>query len=336
MTFEDRVRALEPFGFTERQTRFLVTAALHSGYCLRRQYLRFAGVRYGKNVIDFLESLVERELAARLTFRADRGHVYHLHTRSIYRAIGQEDNRNRRVASAALIARKVMLLDYVLGHDEVEWIATEQDKVDAFADRFRVPTADLPQRVFSAASVGRAATTRYFVDKLPIAIAGDPPDASFLYLVTDHSGRDFGRFLMDHSRLFDALPAWTVIVFGPAASPGRTACDAVFARHMQGTKCSESASHADLRDYFAMRRTVDRGDLSRLSVADIDRFRQWRERFSAPAFETRYAAWLTQGDRVLEALAPAATPRRPRRAGRLVHEVFAFDYSQFGSLPGVA
>ena len=58
MTFEDRVRALEPLGFTPRQTRFMVTVALHSGYCLRRQYSAFAGVAYGKNVCDFLDRLV--------------------------------------------------------------------------------------------------------------------------------------------------------------------------------------------------------------------------------------------------------------------------------------
>jgi hypothetical protein len=337
MTFDDRVRALAPLGFSERQTRFLVTVALHSGYCLRRQYLRFAGVRYGKNMVDFLESLVERALAERLTFRADRGLVYHLHTRAIYRAIGQEDNRNRRAASAALIARKLMVLDYVLGHDEVEWLATEPDKVALFAERFRVPRTELPQRTFVPATPGAPVTTRYFLDKLPVAVAGDPPGAYFLYLVTDQSGRDFERFLTDHARLFDALPAWTVIVLGPAESPGLTACDAAFARHAQGALCSADApSVDDLRAYFTMRRTVDRGDLSRLSVADIDRFRHLRDRFAAPTVEARYAEWLAQGDRVLEPLASIAAPRRPRRPGRLVREVLAFDYSQFGSLPGVA
>ena len=44
MTFDDRVRALEPLGFSERQTRFLVTVALHSGFCLRRHYMAFAGL----------------------------------------------------------------------------------------------------------------------------------------------------------------------------------------------------------------------------------------------------------------------------------------------------
>jgi hypothetical protein len=175
MTFDDRVRALEPLGFTPRQTRFMVTVALHSGYCLRRQYSAFAGVAYGKNVCDFLDRLVERQLAQCFTQRADRGLIYHLQARALYRALGEDDNRNRRKASAALIARKIMVLDYVLAHSETQWLATEPDKVDLFAERCGVPRADLPQRVFPASKPGAADTTRYFTHKLPVAIAGDPP-----------------------------------------------------------------------------------------------------------------------------------------------------------------
>jgi hypothetical protein len=161
MTFEDRVRALEPFGFTARQTRFLATAALHSGYCLRRQYSAFAGIRCGKNVRNFLETLVERRLVEKFTLRADRGLIYHLAARGIYRAIGEEDNRNRREVSAALIARRIMVLDYVLGHPQREWLATERERVDLFTKRCGVPRAGLPQRM-SAASTSTSAT-RYFI-----------------------------------------------------------------------------------------------------------------------------------------------------------------------------
>ena len=54
MTFDERVRALALLGFSERQTRFLVTVALHGGFCLRRQYMAFAGLTYGAGVRDFL------------------------------------------------------------------------------------------------------------------------------------------------------------------------------------------------------------------------------------------------------------------------------------------
>ena len=60
MTFEQRVAIIAGLGFTPRQARFLTLVALHSGYCLRRQYATFAGLECGKNVSEFLERLVAR------------------------------------------------------------------------------------------------------------------------------------------------------------------------------------------------------------------------------------------------------------------------------------
>ena len=161
MTFDERVRALEPFRFTPRQAHFLVTVALHGGYCLRRQYTAFAGVRYGQVVRAFLDGLVDRGLAPRESCRGDRGYVYHLYARSIYRALQQEDNRNRRQTSLAAIGRKLMLLDFVIAQPGVDWFATEVDKVALFTQRFGVPEADLPQRSYAAYGERQAATTRY-------------------------------------------------------------------------------------------------------------------------------------------------------------------------------
>jgi hypothetical protein len=71
-------------------------------------------------------------------------------------------------------------------------------------------------------------------------------------------------------------------------------------------------------------------------VLDIDRFRRLREQFSAAPFETLYGAWMTHGDDVLPSHQPGRARPVVRSTGRLVTEVLTFDYSQFGSLPGVA
>ena len=168
MTLDDRVHALASLGLTPRQTRFVALVALHSGYCLRRQYLTFAGLQYGKNVREFLDGLVARGLARRFTYRRDRGHLYHLCARSIYRAIDQEENRNRRHTSPALIARKLMVLDHVLRYPERDWYATEQDKVALLTEGFGVPLGDLPHRVYTATDGQAGPTIRYFVQKLPL------------------------------------------------------------------------------------------------------------------------------------------------------------------------
>lgn len=156
-------------------------------------------IKYGAGVRDFLDRLVSRKLARRFDFRPDRGHVYHLHHSAVFACIGQDDNRNRRRSSAALIARKLMLLDYVLSQPTGDWYATEDDKVAFFTTRLGVPPERLPQRVYLARRKGEAHTTRYFIHKLPIHVTGHPPIPSFVFLVTDTTGGAFAQFLHDHS-----------------------------------------------------------------------------------------------------------------------------------------
>ena len=334
MTFEERITALAPLGFTLRQTRFLVTVALHSGYCLRRQYLTFAGLRYGKNVRDFLDGLVSQQLAQRFVYQANRGHVYHLHAKSLYRALEQRDNRNRRQASPAAITRKLMVLDYVLTLPHAEWYATEEDKVALFTRELGIPSGDLPSRVYAPKDRGRGATTRQFIHKLPVYRTGDRAVIHFVYLVNDATGRGLEQFLHDHVRLLGALPAWAVVAVCPRGLDGLPACRMVFTRFVSTTWRSPGDGLPDTRWFFATRRRVESGDLRTLSVADLDRFREARRGFASARMEALYGAWLTNGDRALDhADAPEPVMRVP--VVQLVERELPSTYSQFGSLPGV-
>ena len=335
MTFEDRVRGLESLGLTPRQTRFIALVALHSGYCLRRQYAAFAGIRYGKSVCDFFEKLVGRGFATSFTQRADRGRIYHLQARAIYRAIGEPEHRNRREASAALIARRIMVLDYVLSHADVPWLSTEDEKVDLFA-RLGVTPRDLPQRASTAVRTEASSATRYFRHEAPVAVVGDPPIPTFVCLVTDTTGRMLEQFLRDHSRLFPWLPAWTVVAIGPRPT-GLRACEVAFERYRRRPMETVSAStDGDLVWFFRTRQAVDRDDLTGLSVTAIDRFRTLREAFRRPVFDELYLAWQRDGDAVLASSAAAARHLGMRSVGTLVTELLPFDHNQFGSLPGIA
>lgn len=334
MTFDERVRALEPLRLTPRQTRFVATVALHSGYCLRRQYMAFAGLRYGKVVRDFLDGLVARELATKEPCRADRGFLYHLHARSIYRALRQDDNRNRRRASLAAIGRKLMILDFVIAEPDVEWYATEADKVELFTARLGVPAADLPQQTFSAYEDRTSPTTRYFVHKLPIFVTSHPPVVHFVALAVDPTGTVFERFLHDHARLFARLQDWTVVAVSPAGASSADVCRRVFERSALGVLAGPVPNRAELLQYFATRRAVERNDLAALSVADLNRFREARQRFTQPAIESLYAQWLVSGER---ALADPVAVGRPSgmSAGRFVARELPFKYEQFGDFAGV-
>lgn len=175
MKLSDRIAAVVALGFNPRQAAFLTTVALHGGYCLRRQYGTFTGQKYGKTVCDFLDRLVDERLATRVTFRADRGGIYHLFARRLYLAIGEENNRNRRPTTPAVIARKLMLLDFVLANRHYDWHATEREKRQLLVKRLEVPDAILPHRTYTprvGSAVPAANTTRYMVQKLPIFLSG--------------------------------------------------------------------------------------------------------------------------------------------------------------------
>lgn len=336
MTLTDRAQGLESLGFTERQARFLAVVALHGGYCLRRQYVAFSNVAYGKNVRDFLDSLVEHQFAQRFSLRADRGHIYHVCSRTIYRAIRDEDNRNRREASGAQIARKIMLLDFVLTHSDVEWLAAEADKVELFADRFGVSRSALPQRAYTSIAPQDDATIRFFPHKLPLAITSDPPVCHLAYLSAELGPAAFEAFLEAHADLLRQLSSWTVIAIAPPnLATSLVTCERAFERFV-GRQTSVLARRADeVIAYFHLRRTVDSGSLAQLSVAHINQFRTMKDRFRAADVERLYQEWVRHGDKALDTLKRTVASSH-QSVGRLLTETLPFDYSQFGSLPGVA
>ena len=64
---QERADAVQSFGFTERQARFLVHVLVHSGVFLERQYRTFAHIAHGQKTHDFLAKLVGRGYAKAIT-----------------------------------------------------------------------------------------------------------------------------------------------------------------------------------------------------------------------------------------------------------------------------
>ena len=277
MTFQERVAAVQSLGFNPRQAAFVTTVALHSGYCVRRQYAASTGQKYGKNVCDFLDGLIERGLARRLTFRADRGSVYHLFARPLYAALGEENNRNRRHTSPALIARKLLLLDFVLGLPDHDWYATESDKRELLVNRLGVPDAALPQRTYTSPRPtppqGAAHTTRYLVQKLPIFLTGPPETVNFVCAVTDAHASAIEAFVRDHDALLRCLPRWTLHAVLPRTGASQEACARAYTRALRTTSMA-AVSAADLAWFNRVRGRVENGDLRDLGVADLQKYRE--------------------------------------------------------------
>ena len=114
MTSVERVHAVAEKGFTERQAGFLVTVMLHSGVCVRRQYCAYARIAHGQKDHDFFASLVAKKQATSYAAAHRRAHIYHVHSKPLYAAIREPNNRNRKPVTLARAIERLMVLDTVL------------------------------------------------------------------------------------------------------------------------------------------------------------------------------------------------------------------------------
>ena len=334
MTFDERVEALAPFGLTARQTRFVVTVALHGGFCLRRQYAAFAQIAYGHNAREFLDSLVTRDLARRFAFKRNRGFIYHVHGRSIYRAIAQEDNRNRRVSAPSLIARKLMLLDLVLSLPHVQWFATEHDKVSLFTNQFGIPLEDLPHRRYDSAQPGTPATTRRFIHKMPIYIAGEPPRVHFVCFADGVADTKCETFLCDHDRLLRHLSEWRLVVIAPANTVDFIASKRAFRRFTGAPEAMIAGLELrDLRWYCETRYAIEEGRFVQLTVDDVSRYRDFRRRLEPAVMDALYVDWRIRREGAFTRFTVGTGG--PHTRARFESRALPFSYSQFGDLPGL-
>ena len=192
-----RERALEPFGLTGRRAEWIALASLHGGVFTRAQLSDWLGASRFK-VLRLVQALTERRLVAEETVGGLK--VCRVCARGVYRALGAEDIRHRRITSTEVVVRRLLSFDYVIEHPDLPWLPTEPEKVGAF-EALGIHRSLLPVRVYRGAAGG---TRRYFPRGMPVAL--DSRRAVFVH--TDpgydtstalHSWRD------RHRRLWEAL-----------------------------------------------------------------------------------------------------------------------------------
>jgi hypothetical protein len=257
MTFAERSAAVAALGFTAPQAAFLTTVALHSGYCLARQYAACSGVKNARSVRAFVDCLVDRKLANRIVFRTDGSVIYHLFSRRVYAAVGHEASNNRRHASAPVIVHRLMLLDFALEHPAFDWYLTQADRIDLFVTRLGVPASVRVPRL-----------------RVAIFLHGASASVHFACLVTDPRGSTIGSFISDHAPLLRHLASWTLTALVPHRVATDLACHAAYRRALGAVSMAlESASKDDLEWFAKTRSLVAAGDLRTLDVADLRRYR---------------------------------------------------------------
>src|SRR5262249_50747659 len=140
-------------------------------------------------------------------YRHDRL-VYHLCSKSLYDALGEPNNRNRREHQPTTIKNKIMGLDFVLEHLDYEFYATERKKLDYFVGSRNIAREDLPTKLY-ASPYGHPPTSKHFVESYPIFLTsatGGRPVPQFCYVDEGLRSTDrFATFLRQYRRLFRAL-----------------------------------------------------------------------------------------------------------------------------------
>jgi hypothetical protein len=327
-----RIGTLMRCGFTERQARFLVHVLVFSGVFLERQYRTFTGLAHGQKTHDFLAKLVSDGYATPITPGAlHRGRLYHVQYKPLYEAIGEPNNRHRKVATLGRFVERLMLLDAVLADRRYGWLGTEQDKRTYFREALEKDLPDnwYPHLMFGG---GAANTTRFFPDKLPIGVPlkGDRRHV-FLYLATREVPVEFRVFLLRHADLLKSVDEWTIRVLLPrrfrkAAALYRYAVRDAFMMPLTPRDTDE------LDWYFRMRRgeIVCPGrdpDFDLLSVS---------RKFAAGRFEALYRGWQQRGTAALWAMQSSVLrDQLQRRSGRVEFAELRHQYLQLAPLVGV-
>jgi hypothetical protein len=325
ITWDERVANVRFYRFTDRQAAFLVTVMLHAGVCVGRQYCVFAGIPHGRKVCDFFNGLVARGYATARPCGHHRAHLFHVHHKALYRAVGEPNNRHRRPTTLPRAIERLMILDAVLAERQRTWLATEQDKLAYFTLTHRIARQDLPSLTFRAEDTE---TVRYFPDKLPIGIDEDGRTHVFLFLLTQDRPIDFRAFLERHAELLRALPAWRVQLLVPGH---KTDAIPLYKAAFQEQLASplRPSMLEDLRWYFHARRGR--------SMENAERFDQAVRAFGAPRFQALYRAWFEGGERVLDAtLSVTLADAIARGSGELECHVLPHRYGHLFPLVGSA
>lgn len=289
------VKAIERYGYTPTEARFLYLVATHSGYFTQQQFFRFAGVNRGG-------------MGTRLTVKAlEHGHIrnarlarhtliYNLFARPFYESIEKDNLRNRRRLSDELIRTRLLILDFVLAHPDLDYLETEHEKVRYFHEELGFPHTLLPHRTYKGTK-SQSHTDRYFVDRFSIFLGRPEPGfdhsvPGFVYC--DSAGNSllsFVSYLENYQDLLRRMHAFEVVYAAPDAGKFHRA-EGFFTRLLGPAPRVDTQQ---LVRYFTIRQLWESGQTSQLTRADRDLLRDGDQRYQDQLFDHAYREYLTRG-----------------------------------------
>jgi hypothetical protein len=318
VTEEEQIGAIERFGYTTPEAAFLRLVALHGGYFLRRQILKFEDS-------DFIEKLTDRKHASLEIHRDDR-QLYRLHFKPIYAAIGQAKIRNRRDQQPATIRVRLMALDFVLAHPECEFLTTEEEKLAYLVHTQRINPDVVPARSFCIK--GRHLIRR-FADEFPMFLSEDQPYCVSFCYIDDRafSLAAFRSYLVRYRPLFQALDAGVSLYFVTQQQSRFEAARKMFRRFSDRMAEAEPVVNVSrLLVHFPHRLLSERRDTRDLNTAQIHRLQQDLHTFSGPEYERLFALWKQGGAAAIRSEVAADYERKTSLDVRLSAHILEHDY----------
>jgi hypothetical protein len=284
----EHIERIKEFGYTESEARFLYIVAVHSGYFTLGQFRTFTGAAYGKRPTSFAQKVLKRGHATIRDYM-QRGSIFHLFSRTIYGQIDKDNLRNRKKHSFDFMRSRLVLLDFILANQDLNYFETEQDKVRFFCDELGVPKDSLPAKVYEGGPNSKPAL-RYFVDKFPLFLSspfsGAPPVVTLSYVDSGfETSSHFVSHLGAYQGLFRQLKSFRFLYIAAKDTYFQNAEERF--RSLVKRPLESDVSGEILR-YFQVRRKWV------VPVADDFEFlNEARRRFHADRFEGLYRDWST-------------------------------------------
>lgn len=324
----EHIEALQSFGYTQREARFLYIVAIHSGYFTQRHYTEFGPKKTGCIVHGFTNKLVSRGHATEHKYQ-NNARVFHFTHKAMYCAIGKENIRNRRKHTFEFMKTRLAILDFVFGHTQHDYLEGEAEKVQYFEERLRIRPQDMPGRTYRGANKVPD-TIRYFVDKFPLfldsTVAGEPR-VTLTFIDPGFGNLEaFKTHLSLYAAFLSRISRFTFLFASPQAHLFKAA-----GKHFIETtdprpgKLSEQVAR-----YFELRARWEAKKYELLKDPDIEFMNHAKQCFAGEVFEPAFKEW--KGGRLTQKDLVAVLENRPRRTQQIEFKTFLLphDYSSFG------
>jgi hypothetical protein len=301
--------------YNDLEARFLYLVATHSGYFSQRQYLTFKK-QTKRNPASTLVSKTLDKAHVKMKRYGGRGFVYHLFSGLVYRAVGQADSTNIRIHQFEYLQERLACLDYVLAHQDAEYLETPKQKLAFFCQEMQLPTESIPHMDVHGRSLDIIAK-RYFLDRFPIFVTRlDGPTCplvTFTYMDAGHAG--FSRYLTylaNYGPLFKQLDRFRLVF--ASAEPGRF--DTASRHFTQTVLNREDALEepTDLMRYFRLRTAREAQDYAKLSMEDIHFYAGAERTYGTERHQNLYEKWRKGEADEAEVLGDSQKQSKPIRA----------------------